>query len=381
MTTQPRILCLSLSPIERDARVLRQLGVLAHHGEVTTVGYGMKPEGATNHIQVPDTDRSLPQHPTGVAMLAARRWHRAEKAAPATRTALRALEGQQFDLVVANEARIVPVAAAVAGGAPIWADMHEWAPGEQSHIPVWRILVGPLMDHVCAEYLPRCAAVTTVSQSIAELYDATYGTACTVIRNARPYVDLQPTPVREDGVIRLVHSGAAIAGRNLDGLIRACKAVPNTELTLVLVPGGDGGRYLRSLHEMAADCPRIHIIDPVKPADLPATLNAHDIGIFSLPPVNVNWELALPNKLFDFIQGRLGMVIGPTAEMARFVTDYGLGLVAEDFSDEALIEQLRSLDRESVTAFKAASHANARTLSNDADLAGMHQIVGDLLGR
>lgn len=380
MSTRPRILCLSLSPIDRDARVLRQLAVLAQHGDVTTVGYGAQPQDAVEHLRIPDDARSLPQQPSGVALLAARRWHRAEMAAPGAQAALEALRGREFDLVVANEARILPVAAAVAGKAPIWADMHEWAPGEQSHILVWRLLVAPLMDHVCEEYLPQCAAVTTVSQSIAELYDATYGTSCSVVRNARPFSDLEPTPLREEGVIRLVHSGAADASRNIESLITACKAVPNTELTLVLVPAGDGGRFLRRLQEQAADCSRIRFVDPVTPAQLPATLNAHDIGIYSLPPANINMELALPNKFFDFVQGRLGLVIGPTAEMSRLVNDYRLGLVADDFSDEALIRSLRSLTPASVTAFKAASHASAHELSNDTDLARMHRIVSDLVG-
>ena len=48
--------------------------------------------------------------------------------------------------------------------------MHEWAPEERTHVTSWRLLVAPLMDHICRTYLPRCDAVTTIGPSIADLY-------------------------------------------------------------------------------------------------------------------------------------------------------------------------------------------------------------------
>jgi hypothetical protein len=169
--SRPRILCLSLSPIHRDARVLRQLDVLAAHGDVTTLGYGPAPAVAVEHLEVAGELTSLPQTPRGVALLATRRLRAAEVAAPAMAESRRLLAGRSFDLVVGNEARILPVAMEVARHgatpAPVWADMHEWAPQERSHVRSWRLLVAPLMQHICREYLPAAAAVTTVSESIA----------------------------------------------------------------------------------------------------------------------------------------------------------------------------------------------------------------------
>jgi len=112
---EPRILCISLSPIVRDARVLRQISVLREFGEVTTVGYGPKPDSVASHIEVPARLPSLPQTIGGVALLALRRWRRSELSAPAISYALAALRGQTFDVVVANDARVLALAHAVAG--------------------------------------------------------------------------------------------------------------------------------------------------------------------------------------------------------------------------------------------------------------------------
>src|SRR5690349_10923878 len=80
---RPRILCVSFSDINRDARVLRQIEVLAELGDVTTAAYGSKPPGATDHLEVDERLPSLPQTPAGVALLALRRYDKVELTAPA----------------------------------------------------------------------------------------------------------------------------------------------------------------------------------------------------------------------------------------------------------------------------------------------------------
>ncbi len=376
---RPRILCISLSPIARDARVLRQVGVLREHGDVTTVGFGPHPSGAADHVAVPDGAKTLPQTPRGVIKLATHRLASAELDAPAVSFALEALQGQHFDLVVANDARALALAFRLAGGAPVWGDMHEWARGQRDQYFVWRHMVAPLMDHMCREYLPRCAAVTTVADSLVAEYDRVYGTSAELVRNARPWEDLQPTPLADDGSIRLAHSGGAEPNRNLAMLVEATLALENTTLDLYLVPANDGGAHLRHLEQLAGTSGRVTIHPPVPPAELPRTLNQYDVGVFSLPPENFNMANCLPNKLFDFLQARLAFAVSPSPEMARFVRENDLGVVTEDYSKEALVAALRDLTPERVRRGKESAHRNARRLSDETDLATSHAIVRRLL--
>ena len=322
---------------------------------------------------------SLPRTPLGVAKLATRRLRSAEMAAPGLQRGLELVGERRFDLVVANDARALPLAHAVAHGAPVWADMHEWAAAEFSHVATWRILVGPLMQHLCERYLPRSAAVTTVCEPLAQRYTEHYGVGCEVVRNAGPWRDLQPTPL-EDGRIRLVHSGAAIRGRNLEMLVEATLEVPHCTLDLFLVPAADGGRYLGELRSLARGSDRVTIHPPVAPAELPSTLNRFDVGAFCMPPININAEFALPNKFFDFVQARLCHAVGPAPEMARLVREHGLGVVSADFSKDAFVAALRTLDPEAVRAGKQASHEHAHALSSERDVHVVESIVTRLLG-
>ncbi|HEX4058929.1 MAG TPA: hypothetical protein VHX87_11520 [Galbitalea sp.] len=381
MAARPRTLSISFSEYTADARVLRQLAVLAEFGDVTTVGYGAKPEGAAEHLRLGDDLASLPQTPVGVAKLALRMHSSVELEAPATRAALDLLRGREFDLVVANEARALPLAHAVARAAPVWGDMHEWAPEERTHVLSWRLLVAPFMRYVCAKYLPLTAAVTTVNGSIARLYDEQFGVHTEVVRNAIAYQDLKPSPVPADRV-RLVHSGAAVPGRDIETLIEATLALDaRFSLDLYLVKARDRGRYWESLRALAAGSDRVVFHDAVAPADLPATLNSYDVGVFVLPPKTVNHRFMLPNKFFDFVQARLAIVFSPSPETDALISEYGLGAISPGYSAADLADTLRDLTNDAVTAFKSSTDAAARVLSSATDESVERGIIRRLTGK
>ena len=378
---RPRILCLSFSDIRADARVLRQLGILAEFGEVTTLSYGSKPDAATEHLELDAALPSLPQTPLGVFLLAARAFRAVELRAPAIKAASRLASGRTFDLVVANEARALPLAHQLAAGAPVWGDMHEWAPEERAHVRSWKLLVKPYMRHVCARYLPITQAVTVVNDSIARLYEQEFGCSTVTVRNSRPFEDLHPsTPAA--GTVRIVHSGAAVPGRNLEGMIEAVGMLGRGySLDFYLVPARDGGKYLRVLESLAADFPWMRFHPPVTPEELPRVLNDYDVGIFSLPPQTRNHALMLPNKFFDFVQARLAIVFSPSPETSLLIGEHQLGAVTEDFSAASLAQTLRALTPAEIARFKANAHAAARTLSSDGDEAKERLILQDLLGQ
>lgn len=378
--SRPRILCVSFSPLQRDSRVRRQIAVLAEFGDVTTVGFGPGPDEAFAHVEIPEGVPSLPQTLGGVARLALHRHRAVELTAPAEREALKHLTpSQQFDLVVANDARALPLTFALRGNAPVWADMHEWAPQENSASVLWRVLVGPYMDALCRRYLRHAAAVTTVSGAIAQLYINRYGVKPEVLRNAIAFQNLKPTPV-DPNHIRLVHSGVAAPERNIEGLIRAVQQLDERfSLDLYLVGDSDG--YLGTLREMAKRAARVTLCDPITPSEVPGTLNGYDLGVYILPTKSLNHKLMLPNKFFEFVQARLGLVFAPSEETNQLIRQHGLGTVTAGSSAHDLVATLNSLRMDDIEGFKASAHKAARTLSNDADLATQRALVARLLDR
>ena len=107
----------------------------------------------------------------------------------------------------------------------------------------------------------------------------------------------------------------------------------------------------------------------------------YDIGLYSLAPNSFNARYALPNKLFDLIQARLCVAIGPSPEMKRIVEQYDCGVVAQDFTAETLAETLRALDRPRVEACRRAADAAAAELCCEKSAKVLLGIVRDLLDR
>jgi hypothetical protein len=373
-----RILCVSFSPIHADSRVLRQLEVLRQHGEVTTVGYGPAPDGVARHIEVPARASSLPETPIGVLKLALHLHDGVELTAPGEKAVRReTMQSGPYDLVVANDARALPLAFAAAGSAPVLADMHEWSPEERATVFVWRVLVGPYMAHLCKKYLPRAAAVTSVSSGLACLYSERYGVETEVVRNAADLQDLKPSEV-DPSNIRLVHSGTADAERNIVELIEAVETLGDgfsLDLYLLEVPGG----HLNVIRKLATATPRVTVHDPVPPDTLPRVLNQYDVGVFLYPLKTLSHLYHLPNKFLDFVQARLGLIFSPAPEIDAHISQYGLGLITADTTADALVEALRHITPEDVERFKKASDTAARALSSEPDRVTQDALVARLL--
>jgi hypothetical protein len=156
----------------------------------------------------------------------------------------------------------------------------------------------------------------------------------------------------------------------VDGVMAASAPVT---LDLYLVPNDPG--YLEEIRQRALSSagdaggpPRVVLHDPVPYTDLVRTLNEYDLGIHVLPPVNFNNEWALPNKLFDYVQARLGVIVGPSSEMAHYVRTHDLGVVTGDFTADALTRALDVLDRHVVARYKASADGAAEAMSAEAQV-------------
>jgi glycosyltransferase involved in cell wall biosynthesis len=219
----------------------------------------------------------------------------------------------------------------------------------------------------------------TVSEGLADAYERETGVRARVVTNAPGYQDLAPTPVHDP--VRVIHHGGAQPGRGLEELIRAASLLDarfTADFMLVEVKGSPG--YRKKLIRLADGNPRIRFPDPQPMHGLAHAINDYDIGVYLLPPVTLNRRYAMPNKLFEFIQARLAVAIGPSPEMARIVRTYGCGIVTEDFEPETLATALNALDPATIANFKRASHAAARELCAEKNEAIIVGAVDDALG-
>lgn len=356
-----RLLIISFSTIETDPRVRRQLALLKDEFELVTAGYGRLQMDGVSMVTLPEDGRSF-AHKTAKAIqllfgaFVSHYWRR-----PAVVAALGELSGQKFDLVLANDVEALPVSLAIAKGAPVVLDAHEYSPMEMEGWK-WLLFFQRYKSWLCRKYLSRANAVCTVSQGIAKEYECNFGVRCSIVMNAAEYRDLRPSEVL-DGRTRLIHHGGINRSRQIELMIDLMDFLDD-RFTLDLMLVNTDAKYFEELNERAGRNPRIKFVEPVPLQEIPLVLNRYDIGVYLLPFSNFNNMHALPNKFFEFVQGRLGIAIGPSPEMKRLVLDHGLGLVADDFSPATLAKLLNGLTTEQVRRFKDNAHSAARQLSS-----------------
>ncbi len=356
---RPRLLIVSFSPIAHDARVLKQVRHFSQHYEVVTCGYAGAPAESTRHLQIPD---DAPWAERRREWLVLRQYSRIYWQSAAIRAAQQLLRDEpRFDIVIANDIDTVGLALSLEPRLGVHADLHEYAPRLNEEFLTWRLFVAPFVRWQCRRFLRRAASVTTVGQGIADEYRRVFGVTAQVATNAAPHQpDLEPTPVSSP--IRIVHSGAALKNRGIDEIIAAVES-SSTEVTLDLYLMPNNVAYLESVRQSVAESSRVTLHEPVPYAELGATLNQYDCGIHVIPPVSFNNRWALPNKFFDYVQARLGVIIGPSPEMARTLEQYGLGVVTAGFTADDIRVALDRLTPEAVSEFTAHAHAAAAALS------------------
>lgn len=354
------LLILSFSDISSDARVLKQIARFRTDYVVDTCGYGPKPPGVRKHLRIPDDQVSLA---LDGRLITARQYRAAFWSLPAVRAMKRLTRPyrDRTDIVLANEPETVPIALRLKPKCGVHADLHEYSPSLHEQIPEWNRRIKPYNEWLIRKYTSRADSWSSVGRGVSARYEENFDFSPLTVTNASPYKELIPSPVAEP--LRLVHHGGAQRNRALETLIEGVE-MSEAPVSLDLFLTGVDPEYREALRELASDSEKVSVHDGIPYEELLETLNRFDVGLHILPPVNFNNEYALPNKLFDFVQARLGQVVSPNPEMKEVVDTYGLGLVTGGFSAEDLARSLNSLTPEKVAAWKENANRQALALSS-----------------
>ena len=193
----------------------------------------------------------------------------------------------------------------------------------QSTDPEWIKTQKPYIDYILNKYIRSIDAITTVSEGIAEQYARDYAIKRPdIITNAPKYSHILPVFHDDNNTVRMVHHGIAARQRDIGEMIKIVQCLDRRfTLDLYLVKKDED--YYQELLDACNSSGRVRLLEPIKMHELVPKLNEYDVGLYVLPPTSFNHLHALPNKIFEFVQARLAIAIGPSPEMARIVEEYG----------------------------------------------------------
>ena len=385
MTQTKRALIAVMSHISSDPRVLRQIEWLHDDGwAVDTLGLGERPQGAREHFSLkPEPSWISTRFGTAViyGLLSHTKKFRLLTAARIPLELRRIVRNGNYDLVILNDRHFVPwaVDSKTFGRAETLAhihlDLHEYFPEKLGRNTLWLRASAPYYEWARALIgHERFTSRSTVSSGIALQYARELGIEPpTVVRNIPEFSELAPSPTLP-GTVRMIHHGITNKRRGLWEIVDAMRLLDDRFVMTFMMMHDDA--LLQELKEYAADLgDRVLFRQPVPTAKIAECINEYDLEIMFFPPTTRNLEWVLPNKLFEAIQGRLGVVIGESAMMVEIVSEFGNGAVAPEWTVESLAETLSNLSSTQIEAMKWASHSAASQLNASVESTKFRSLV------
>lgn len=377
------VLVLVFSDLKHDARVARQVSWLTKRYSVTVVCFDAEAATDARIIRIQQTRLGKWRKAMLALSLLLRMHHLSYRTFHNYGHLEVQLKDKSFDLIIANDIDTLPLAFSLRRKAKIVFDAHEYAPRHFENNRVWKFFFQPFYITLCKRYIHQVDAMMTVGEGLANEYRRNFDVSPVIITNATRYHDLRPSDVKRDS-IRLVHHGIANESRKLELMLEMMSYLDERftlDLMLVTSPyASEKTRdYIRRFTDKIEQTPRVRRVSAVKSSEVVERINQYDLGVFLIPPVNFNYANTLPNKLFDFIQARLGVAIGPTPEMAAIVSRFGNGVVAEDFQPRHLAAKLNQLTADEVARFKQRSVEAAGQLNAEKNEVRFNALLDNLL--
>ena len=218
-------------------------------------------------------------------------------------------------------------------------DAHELFP----EVPelIGREWVKRVWENLERRLMPKCDALLTVCQSIADYYKNRYGVEMEVVRNVPVMEAWQRGKVaeRQSGERILLYQGNVNKGRGVDWAIDALEWLE--ECRLVVAGGGD---LLEEMKTYAAAKPwagRIEFTGRLTPGELERLTVGASVGLVMLEDMGLSYHYALPNRIGDFIAAGVPMVVSDLPEMATVVRRFGVGEVMDGVGARALAESVK----------------------------------------
>jgi glycosyltransferase involved in cell wall biosynthesis len=180
---------------------------------------------------------------------------------------------------------------------------------------------------------PRLKHVITVNGSIADLYAKQYGKKVGVVRNIPASYRVNESLTRTDLDLPeekriLILQGSGI---NVDrGAEEAVQAMQHLDRAVLLIIGG--GDVYEDLQEQVRSlkiAEKVIFLERMPYERMMEYTALTDVGLSLDKDTNINYRFSLPNKLFDYLHAGIPVLSSSVVEVARIVSEYDVGVVAE----------------------------------------------------
>ena len=235
-------------------------------------------------------------------------------------------------------------------------DSHELFPEipELVHRPKVKKVWLALEKHI----LPKLKNNYTVCNSIAEFYKNKYQSNFTTIKNLpnKKAIEKGVFSFNTDNKKIILYQGALNVGRGIELMIETMHFLQNH--LLVLIGSGDISKSLKNKVSEENLNDKVFFLGKINPETLHKLTPLADLGLSLEEDLGLNYRFALPNKIFDYIQGEVPILVSNLPEMSKVISAYKVGEIVKNRTPEKLAKQIKEvLEKEYTKELKLAKTA------------------------
>jgi len=232
-------------------------------------------------------------------------------------------------------------------------DSHELFPEipELVHRPkvkkVWLALEGWILPNLKNNY--------TVCKSIASFYNDKYNTPFKTIKNLPTKKEANKGSFSFETHTKkiILYQGALNIGRGLELMIETMHFLENH--LLVLIGDGDIHKFLKEKVSAENLNSKVVFLGKITPTELHKVTPLANLGLSLEEDLGLNYRFALPNKIFDYIQAEVPILVSNLPEMRKVVLAYNVGKIVKHRTPKKLAKQIEQvLEKEYTTELKSA---------------------------
>jgi glycosyltransferase involved in cell wall biosynthesis len=192
--------------------------------------------------------------------------------------------------------------------------------------------------------VPKLKYCITVNKSIANWFNQKYKTDFKVVRNIPDKISVTKIKTRQelnlptDKKIILLQGAGINIQRGAEEALEAMQYVDNA--ILLIVGGGDAIDNLKLIIKDFKLEEKVKMLPKMKPEELyQYTCNA-DVGLSLDKATNLNYQLSLPNKLFDYTIAGVPVLASPLTEIKSFIEKYKVGICIENHNATHIADKM-----------------------------------------
>jgi glycosyltransferase involved in cell wall biosynthesis len=253
---------------------------------------------------------------------------------------------RKVHILVANDLDTLPAMflAARLKGIPLVYDSHEYFTG--SFELENRRFIKSVWEKIEKWILPKLKHVLTVNHSIARLYQTKYGIDVAVVRNFAPFrvpaVEQSELPEKvRDRQFFILQGSGINPGRGAEEAVLAMKLVEDS--VLLIVGRGMALPDIRNLIVREKLEGKVILLEPVPYEKLIKITSKAVAGLSLDKPLSLNYKYSLPNKISDYIQARIPLIVSNLQEVASIVKSYDIGMVCDNVEAEDIAACMQSV--------------------------------------